>query len=389
MNFTTFIYSALVALGVFSFDAWYHGDDINLKIDVPKGYGASETSITDTVAENLFLNEVADIAAVPTFEVKPRVRSTNEATVVSMIGDLLGLKKVTLLIQEATGLEPLIINGSITKRNDRYQLVLASNPEAGLTKRLTQTIETATGESVVQMIRRAAHQAMLNYEDYLVCLYLVGKATTRELSIYEPSFDRPGIEGLDLLIQQRMKVQPEGLAAIEAADQINQRKAMFTNLRGMLALAQSDINKASQFFEEALRIRSTFGIAALNLAFVFVHQDRYQESIDLIRHSVETGVIKDPALLGSAYTIWGMAAWGLEHFKDAESQFKKANDANSKTVMANFYWSEMLDVLGNKPEAAVKRHAFIENSKFFSPYAETAIFFFRLIPNDKAPLTRL
>ena len=38
MSFTTFIYSALVALGVFSFDAWYHGDDINLKIDVPKQY---------------------------------------------------------------------------------------------------------------------------------------------------------------------------------------------------------------------------------------------------------------------------------------------------------------------------------------------------------------
>jgi hypothetical protein len=32
---------------------------------------------------------------------------------------------------------------------------------------------------------------------------------------------------------------------------------------------------------------------------------------------------------------------------------------------------------------------FIENSKFFSPYAETAIFFYRLTPNNNAPLTKL
>lgn len=97
MDLTSLFFAGLLALGVFSFDAWQHGGEINLEINMPKGYGASETSMSDTVAENIFLNEVADIDSVPTFILKPRVRSTNNPTVVSMIGDMLGLKKLTFI----------------------------------------------------------------------------------------------------------------------------------------------------------------------------------------------------------------------------------------------------------------------------------------------------
>jgi len=390
MGLTTLIYTSLLALGVFSFDAWHHGGEINLEINIPKGYGASETSITDTVAENLFLNEIADIDAVPTFVVKPRVRSTNEHTVVSMIGDMLGLKKMTLLIQRATGLEPLVINGSVTKRNDRYQLVLVSNPEAGANQRLIQTIETSPGEPVVQMIRRAAPQAMLSYQDYLVCLYLVGKATSGDLKTYEASFEKPGFEGLDLLIQQRMLLQPTGLAGIEASDNINERQAMFTNLRGMLALAQNDDKKAASLFEEALKIRSSFSIAALNLAFMRVHQDRYQDAIELVSALIKSGNLDgSPMMLGPAYTTWGVAAWGLGKQDEAAALFNTANVVNPRATLANLYWGEMLNRQGNTIEAAAKRKLALDNSKYFSPYAETAILFYRLTPDSNAALTKL
>ena len=283
-----------------------------------------------------------------------------------------------------------MINGSVTKRGERYQLVLASNPEAGADQRLNQTIETAPGESVVQMIQRAAPQAMLNYEDYLVCLYLVTKANSGDLKIYEAGFERPGVEGLDLLIQQRMQLRPTGLAAIEARDTIAERQAMFTNLRGMLALEQNDIAKASQFFEDALKVRSTFAIATLNLAFVRVHQDRYQDAINLVRPLMESGILQnDPALLGPAYTTWGVAAWGLKKLNEAATAFQSATLANPRATMANLYWSDMLESLGDKTNAAVKRQRAVENSKFFSPYAETAIFYFHLSPHDNTPLTKL
>ncbi|CAK0770964.1 hypothetical protein CCP4SC76_530001 [Gammaproteobacteria bacterium] len=195
---------------------------------------------------------------------------------------------------------------------------------------------------MVQMIQRAAYHAMLKYDDYLVCLYLVGKATKGELKNYDRTFERPGIEGLDILIQQRWALLPVGLAAIEATDLINQRQAMFSNLRGILALAQNDDKKAFQFFEEICKIRSTFGIAVLNRAFVLVHQDRYQDAIDLLRPLTKSGDINDPALLSGAYTTWGVAAWGLKHFDEAANQFGKASEVNPKSVMSYFYWSEML-----------------------------------------------
>ena len=198
------------------------------------------------------------------------------------------------------------------------------------------------------------------------------------------------LEGLDLLIQRRMHVGPGGLAAVEAADMLNLRQAMFTNLRGMVALEEGDDGKAARFFEEALKIRSSFTIAALNLAFVRIHQDRYQDAIDLMRQLIETGALKDdPRLLGSAYTIWGVGSWGVKNVNDAATQFRNANQADSHATMANLYWSEMLDHAGDTAEAIAKRRLAIESTKYFTSYAETAIFFFRLTPQDHMPLTKL
>ena len=390
MGFTGLLYTGLLALGVFSFDAWHHGGEINLEINVPKGYGASETSMSDTVAENIFLSEIADIDTVPTFVEKPRVRSTNDPTVVSMVGDMLGLKKLTLLVQRATGIEPLVINGSITKSKDRYQLVLVSNVEAAVSQRLNLTVETAPGESVAQMIQRAAQVAMLRYEDHLVCLHLLNQGDRGRLKLYEPSLERPGWEGLDLLIQSRIKPQGGSLITSESADVLARRQAMFTNLRGMIALEQGDDKKAAQFFADAIKARDDFAIARLNLAFVQVHQDHYQEATETIGRLIDSGQLSnDPALLGPAYTTLGVAAWGLKRYDEATAHFQSANLANPRATMANFYWGNMLIERGDKAGGAVKHAIAKENAKFFSPYAETAIFYFQLVPHDQSPLAHL
>ena len=51
MTVLSLIYTGLLALGIFTFDAWMHPDIINLSLTLPKGLGASETSIGDAVAE--------------------------------------------------------------------------------------------------------------------------------------------------------------------------------------------------------------------------------------------------------------------------------------------------------------------------------------------------
>ena len=100
MNYKVLVYilTGCSVAGLVSCDAWQRREEINLEISVPKGLGASDSSITDAVAEDLFLNEIAEIDSVSTFVTKPRVRSTNEQTVVSIIGDKLGLHNVSLMI---------------------------------------------------------------------------------------------------------------------------------------------------------------------------------------------------------------------------------------------------------------------------------------------------
>jgi len=390
MGLTSLFYTALLALGVFSVDAWFHADTIHLNMTLPKGLGASETSIGDTVAENIFLTEIADIDEVPTFVVKPRVRSSNEATVISMAGELFSLQKLTVLVQRATGVEPIVISGSLTRRGDRHQLILVSNPEAAALHRLNLSVEGVPGEPIPQLIRRGAVEAMLAYEDYLVCLHLLMKADQGGLAPYEASLDKPGLDGLDLLIQKRMALVPTGLAALPLADEIARRQAMFTNLRGMVALESTDDRKAAGFFEAAIRARPDFAIASLNLAFIRVHQDRYQEAADLARGVIESGAFHDdPIQAASAYITWGVAAWGLKRTGEAAALFARAVEAYPRSTMANLYWSEMLGALGDSEGAAAKRRAAADNVPFFENYAETAILHFRLSPMDNSPLTRL
>ncbi len=390
MSLITLFYTGLLALGVFTFDAWLHPDIINLSMNLPKGLGASETSIGDAVAENVFLGEVADIDAVPTFVVKPRVRSTNDASPVALIGEMFGLRRLTLMIQQIAGVEPVIISGSLTKRNERYQLVLVSNPEVGAGHRLSISVESAAGEPIPALIRRGAIEAMLNYEDYLVCLYLVTKAGAGDLAPFEAGLPAPGVEGLDQMIQKRVDMQPAGLEALPQAGEIAKRQAMFTNLRGVLALQLGNDKKAAAFFEDAIRERPDFAIAYLNLAFVRVHQDRYEDAIDLSRRIVESGAFgHDPVLAAAARTTWGVAAWGLRRFDEAAAQFGLATRDYPHTTMANLYWSEMLATLGDQNGAAAKRKIAADNVPFFENYAETAMLHFRLSPRNNAPLSKL
>ena len=195
MDFSTLLYTGLLALAIFSVDAWQHGDQISLSLTMPKGLGASETSLGDAVAETIFLNEVADLVSVPTIVQKPRVRSTNDPSVTSMIGEMLGLKQLTRIVQRASGLEPLELNGSLIKVKDRYQLILVANNETDRGDHAPFVAESVPGETVPQLIQRAAPQAILPFEDYLVCLYLLYQADQGRLPV------RPQAQRLAVLLR--------------------------------------------------------------------------------------------------------------------------------------------------------------------------------------------
>ena len=389
MNVTTILLTGLLALAVFSVDAWSHADVINLTLTIPKGLGVSETSIGDAVAENIFLSEIAEIDAVPTFVTKARVHSTNDATAISLISDMLGLRQLTQVVQHVTGVTPVTISGSLTKRAERYQLVLVSNAQTGPEQRLNLMVESLADEPIPHLIRRAALQTMLHYDDYLVCLYLLTRADGGAMDDYVANLERPGLDGLDLLIQRRLQARPKGLAALAAAEPQSRRDAMFTNLRGIIALEQGDPDKAAGYFEAASRLRPDFAIAHLNLAFVRIHQDRYQDALDISRRIVDRGLSRlDPVLQASAYTTGAVAAWGLKHFDDAAAQFERAVAVYPGMSMANLYWSEMLAALGRREQAAVRLRSAVEKFPFFENYAETAMLHFRLSPADNSPLTR-
>jgi tetratricopeptide (TPR) repeat protein len=389
MSFTTILYTGLLALGLFTADVWLHSDIINLDLSLPKGAPVNEASIGEDVGENIFLMEIAQIEGVPTFIAPPKMRSRREASATVLLSDILGLKRLTQLVQKLTGVTSVTISGALIRQQGRLQLVLVSNPSTPRALQINLTVTGAPDEPLTRLVQRAAVETMLRYDDYLACLYLMTQAAADALATYEPSLESPGLEGLDRLIQSRLVIRPQGLAAFAQADGFSRREAMFTNLRGIVALEQGNINGAARFFADATKSRPDFAIAHINRAFIMIQQGHYDEAVDISRRLLSDGSLdSDPVLQASVQTTWGVAAWGLKRYDEAANHFAQAVQAYPQTSAAYIYWSELLNVRGLPVEAAERLRLAKPNTNDPSNYAEMAMFHFRLSPDNKSPLTR-
>jgi len=390
MDFTNILITAAVALSLFSVDAVMNSDNINVEINMPRGYGASEISIGNQIAENLFLDEIEDIVDTPTFVRKPDVRSTDDDTVISLVADVMGLEDFTFVIQRAFGLDPIILAGSVIKRDGRFYFVVVANVEArDRVMPLEVSVGQAGNEPITAMIRRGAVETMLVYEDYLTILYLLGRAGNGTLDLYEPSLPAQGYAGVDGLIQQRLAALPSDPGDVFYSVQIAHRRAMLINLRGMAALEQGEIVQAAGHFEDAIATEPSFTPAVLNLAFIMVHQDRYQEAANLARRVIDQGLATDSIMVAAAHITAGVAEWGMGALEAAQGHFRRALDAHPRSTMAHVYWGELLEEAGNEPGARDHFAKARANLAGFEAYAELALLDLRLSPEDNAPLRRI
>lgn len=390
MDFTNILITAVVALGLFSADAVINSDNINVEINMPRGYGASEISVGNQIAENLFLNEIEDIVDTPTFVRKPDVRSTGDDTVVSLVSDLMGLGDLTFVIQRAFGLDPIILSGSVIKRDDRFYFVVVANVDARHRMvPMEVSVAQAQDEPITALIRRGAAETMLVYEQYLTTLYFLGRASNGSLDLYQPSLPENGWAGVDALIQKNLVALPNDPQDVFYSAEIAERRAMYINLHGMVALAQEKIERAAAYFQEATAAAPSFAPALLNLAFTRVHQDRYQEASDLVKQVLDHGLTTDPIMLAATHITGGVAAWGLGKLGVAEQHFQRAIDAHPRSTMAHVYWGELLAHTGDARAAGNHFAKARANLAYFEAYAELAMLDFRLSPEDNAPLRRI
>lgn len=390
----TALYTGLATLGLVVTDTYVNANTMYL--DTTVAAGVEEEGYDPSVVDGIFIAEVKKITSTPSLVAAPVVQSSKTKPVSAALAQAAGLESALGAIQGRMGVIPPSLVASVIAEDakKRVQVVSTSadgavaehvvGEEADLKLVLTGydpktgyfylTVEGKTAdEDVDELIREAAFQSVLKLEPYLAMLY---------------DLNRRAEAGDDLapsrtLIDKALAAEPTAIR--------HGHRSLLENLRGILALLEQNQVLARQGFERAIATNPRQPIGYLNLAFLDVHEDRYEDAIRRVEQVVSPAywpMTGDPVLLASGYIIKGVAETEMGRFQAAEESFRRAVTLNPKSSEAYVYWSRMLRKAGRPAEAAGKFALARANSVYFENFPEMALLYFWLTEQGQQPLER-
>lgn len=389
----TAFYTALGTLGLVAADTYINANTMYLETTVSEG--VKEEGYEPEVVDGIFVAEAKKITSTPSLVAAPKIQSSKTVPVSAALAKAAGLESALVALQGLMGFIPPKMVASIIAEDQkqRVQVVQSSNggvsehvvgEEADLKLVLTGydpqtgyfyvTVEGRTAdEDVDELIKDAAFEAVLKLEPYLALLYRVNERAEA---------------GEDLaparkLIDEAIAAQPGAI--------VHKHRALLENLRGIVALLEQNQILARQDFSRAIASDPNQPVGFLNLAFLEVHEDHYQEAITLaekVIHPKMWPVTTDPVLRASGYTIKGVAETEMGDYRAAGESFRNAVALNPKSSEVYVYWARMLRKAGRPAEAAEKFDMARQNSIHFENFPEMALLYFWLTEKGQVPLER-
>ncbi len=390
----TALYTALATVGLVATDTYVNANTMYLDATVAEG--VSKEGYEPSVVEGIFIAEVKKITSTPSLVAAPVIKSSKTKPVSAAIAEAAGLGSALGAIQGLMGVIPPSLVASVIAEDatKRVQVVKTSadgavaehvvGQEAALKLVLTGydpqtgyfylTVEGRTAdEDVDELIREAAFESVLQLEPYLAMLF---------------DLSRRAEAGEDLAparirIEKAIASQPTALR--------HGNRALLENLRGILALLEQNQVMARREFAQSISSDPEQPIGYLNLAFLDVHEDRYQDAIRTVEKVIYPSywpLTGDRVLLATGHIIKGVAETEMGRYRDAERSFAEAVRLNPQSSEVYVYWARMLRKSGRAAEAAEKFEMARANSIYFENFPEMALLYFWLTEQGQQPLER-
>jgi tetratricopeptide (TPR) repeat protein len=367
LDITTLLYYAAMGLALVGADAYWYADSIISKVEVSRKY--IDEGLSSDFATTLFSHELQNIFSNESIVRTPDIRAANDQSVISVIAASLKLDDLTFAFQHMFGLDPVQVKVALLDDGAKKQILVTSTSRTR--PPFTLILNQGAKEEMSHFVRRAALETSSRLDPYHASLFMLEKSDVVES--YMPQ--------LKTLLQQNIDALP--------ATPSNPQRALFRNLQGITALLENDVDRAGTLFEQAVKDADGYSAAMLNLGFVRVQQDRYDEALEAVRPVIERRAQpRNPALHSSGHTISGVAHWALKRYELAERHFAEAARINPQTSDAFEYWGAMLDELGRTQEAQARRYVGDTNLAAFEQYPEVALLYFWLAEKTGQPLTR-
>lgn len=389
----TAFYTGIATLGLVATDVYANSHTMYLETTVAAAI--EEEGYDPSVVDGIFIAEVKKITSTPSLVAAPKIQSSKTKPISAVLAKAVGLESALGAVQGLMGVIPPKLVASVIAEDNkkRVQVVQSSNggvaehvvgEEADLKLVLTGydpqsgyfyvTVEGRTiDEDVDELIRSAAFESVLKLEPYLAMLFDV---STRAQSGHDLA---PARELIDKEI------------AKQSSTDRHDHRALLENLRGIVSLLEQNLELARQNFTSAIASGPTQPVGYLNLAFLDVHEDRYEDAIRGVEKVIYPSywpMTGDPVLLATGYIIKGVAETEMGKFAAAEESFAAAVASNPESSEAYVYWARMLRKAGRPAAAGLKLALARQNSINFENFPEMALLYFWLTEEGTQPLDR-
>ncbi len=362
-----------MVFGLLTADAVVSADTVSVNMSVPAS--VASTGFTQDVAERIFTHEFERMNQTRSLLKPPVMRSAREPTIIGVIANSLRLNDFTSALQDLLGLERMRVTGAIVAGGPDGNRLLINSASASSG---AFSVELTDNGGTERLLRRGALATMEQVQPYRAALFhfdQVMRAGGRDFSTVQAMAERE-------------------LARPRRAEVLTERSYM-ENLLGITALLRNDLDEAERRFRRSFNWNTTFAIGKLNLAFVLIQRDRYQEALDVLNPLVALSleprfapVQRFGPLRESLHSSIGVARWGLGNLDGAEEAFRTATSEYPDSEAAYTYLSRLLLERGRTAEAAEKAAIARANALTFENYPEVATLYFWMTPRDNQPLVR-
>ncbi len=361
--------------GLLTADAVVNAETVAVQIDVPAA--VARTGYTEDVAERIFVHELETINQTRSLLQSQSMRSARQPTIVGVIASSLRLDNFTVALQDLLGLDRTRITGAIVTSapGERERLLInSSSAYSG-----AFSLDLSEKGDTERLLRQAAHDTMERVHPYRSALFHFNQISAS------------GGKDYSTVVQLAERELSRPLRA-----ELLEERSFLQNLLGIVALLNNDFAEAERRFRLSFDWNPGFAVGRINLAFIHVERDRYQEAIDLLTPLIAGGLRqrlsinsrRSASLQEAILNTLGTALWALGDLDGAEAAYKRATREHPSSAGAYSYWARLLRERGDEQAAVEKEKIARVNALTFENYPEIANLYFWMSPRDNQPLVR-
>jgi tetratricopeptide (TPR) repeat protein len=361
--------------GLLTADVVVSAETVAVKITVPAS--VAQTGYTEDVAEQIFTHQFETMNQTRSLLRPPVIRPARQPTIIGVIAGSLRLDNFTAPLQDLLGLERMRIVGAVVAgapgEGQRLLINSSSAYSGAFSLDLSERGETD------RLLRRAALETMERMQPYRAALFHFDQVTR---------LGGKDFSAVAQLAKRELTRPPRA--------EVLQERSFLENLLGMVALMNNDLEEAERRFRISFSLNPSFDIGRLNLAFVHVERDRYQDAIDILKPLIAISPARRFPLLSTRarplqeaiHSTLGVALWAQGDLDGAEAAFSRATREHPNSAGAYSYWARLLLERGDTVRAAEKAEKARVNALTFENYSEVANLYFWMSPQNNQPLVR-